>query len=131
MQYPWPGNVRELENIIERAVIMEKGNSIRQIDLTQTILPGPDASAPVPLSMEAPGAFRAMKDAVIGRFEREYLSRVLRMFEGSLSKASQHAGMNIKNFHEKMARYGLKKEEFKVQKAGGRGRGKKEGQSEK
>jgi len=30
-----------------------------------------------------------------------------------MSKAANHAGMNIKNFHEKMARYGLKKEEFK------------------
>ncbi len=28
--YPWPGNVRELENIIERAVILEDGQSIGQ-----------------------------------------------------------------------------------------------------
>lgn len=122
-RYPFPGNVRELENIIERAVIMEKGGSIRQIDLTRTDAPGAGADAPFPA--EAPGAFRTMKDAVIGRFEREYLTRVLRMFEGSLSKASRHAGMNIKNFHEKMARYGLKKEEFKAQKAEGKGRGAK------
>jgi len=42
------------------------------------------------------------------------------MYEGNLSKASRHAGMNIKNFHEKMARYGLKKEDFKTQRAEGR-----------
>jgi len=27
--YPWPGNVRELQNVIERAVIMTKGTTLR------------------------------------------------------------------------------------------------------
>jgi DNA-binding NtrC family response regulator len=49
----------------------------------------------------------------VERFEREYLSGLLRMYRGNISKSAQHAGINIKNFHEKMARYGLKKEEFK------------------
>ncbi|HAK59595.1 MAG TPA: hypothetical protein DCO77_04325, partial [Nitrospiraceae bacterium] len=42
-----------------------------------------------------------------------YLSQVLRTYRGNISKSAQHAGINIKNFHEKMARYGLKKEAFK------------------
>lgn len=28
MQYDWPGNVRELQNIVERAIIMKKGNCL-------------------------------------------------------------------------------------------------------
>ena len=114
-RYSYPGNVRELENIIERAVIMEKSDAIREIDLIRTGVPS--------LTL-APGddirPFRKMKDEVVGRFEKEYLSQVLRMYEGNLSKASRHAGMNIKNFHEKMARYGLKKEDFKTQRAEGK-----------
>jgi DNA-binding NtrC family response regulator len=35
------------------------------------------------------------------------------MYQGNMSKASHHAGMNLKNFHVKMAKHGLKKEEFK------------------
>ncbi len=31
--YPWPGNVRELKNVIERAVILSTGNSLR-LDLS-------------------------------------------------------------------------------------------------
>ncbi|EBQ6151161.1 formate hydrogenlyase, partial [Salmonella enterica subsp. enterica serovar Enteritidis] len=27
-RYPWPGNVRELENVIERAVILTRGNTL-------------------------------------------------------------------------------------------------------
>ncbi|MGH9390548.1 MAG: sigma-54 dependent transcriptional regulator, partial [Vicinamibacteria bacterium] len=31
--YSWPGNVRELENLVERAVIMARGNIIQSVDL--------------------------------------------------------------------------------------------------
>jgi DNA-binding NtrC family response regulator len=110
-RYSFPGNVRELENIIERAVIMEKGDTIRRIDLGP-----PGAGAGPGLAHPALGdlqPFPKMKAECVERFEREYLSRVLRMYHGNISKSAQHAGINIKNFHEKMARYGLKKEEFK------------------
>lgn len=36
--YDWPGNVRELRNVIERAVILSRGGTIR-IDLPETIKP--------------------------------------------------------------------------------------------
>jgi DNA-binding NtrC family response regulator len=54
-----------------------------------------------------------MKAEAVERFERDYLSQLLRLYKGNMSKSAQHAGINIKNLHEKMARYGLKKEEFK------------------
>lgn len=41
--YDWPGNVRELKNVIERAVILSKGSSLR-LDLSlpeSAALPGP------------------------------------------------------------------------------------------
>src|SRR6195256_1993232 len=31
--HPWPGNVRELQNVIERAVLLAKGNKIEPFDL--------------------------------------------------------------------------------------------------
>jgi formate hydrogenlyase transcriptional activator len=40
--YPWPGNVRELENIVERAVIVSRGGTLR---IDREILPGADAGA--------------------------------------------------------------------------------------
>ncbi|MDA8099161.1 MAG: sigma-54 dependent transcriptional regulator [Nitrospiraceae bacterium] len=108
--YSYPGNVRELENMIERAVIMEKGDTIQRADLgfsaplRKVLPPGPDGDLQ---------PFRKMKSDVVEQFEREYLSQLLRRYKGNLSRSAQHAGMNIKNFHEKMARYGLKREEFK------------------
>ncbi len=107
-RYSYPGNVRELENIIERAVIMEKSDILSRIDLKRSrtfessLFSGNDIQP-----------FRKAKTEVVEQFEKEYFSQLLRMYGGNMSKAAHHAGINIKNFHEKMARYGLKKEEFK------------------
>ena len=35
--YSWPGNVRELENVIQRAIILAEGNSIRPEDLPEAL----------------------------------------------------------------------------------------------
>ncbi len=108
--YAYPGNVRELENIIERAVIMEKGESIQRTELGQAAA---ERKALTPADGGELGTFRRMKSEVVEQFEREYLSHLLRMYKGNMSRSARHAGINIKNFHEKMAKYGLKKEEFK------------------
>jgi DNA-binding NtrC family response regulator len=34
LSYPWPGNVRELENVMQRAIIMAPGRTIRAADLS-------------------------------------------------------------------------------------------------
>jgi two-component system, NtrC family, response regulator AtoC len=110
MRYSYPGNVRELENIIERAVIMEKGDTLTKIDLKRVDSGKYDKQSPMRNDIET---FRKKKTEVVEKFEKEYFTRLLKMYNGNMSRASQHAGINIKNFHEKMARYGLKKEEFK------------------
>jgi DNA-binding NtrC family response regulator len=35
--YPWPGNVRELENVMQRAIILAPGQTVRVEDLTLTM----------------------------------------------------------------------------------------------
>jgi DNA-binding NtrC family response regulator len=90
---------------------MEKSDAIQRMDLE---LAGADGKPGQDFRISGHlQQFRTMKADVVERFEKEYLTRVLSMYKGNMSKASHHAGMNIKNFHDKMARYGLKKEEFK------------------
>src|SRR5215471_1864983 len=42
--YPWPGNVRELENVIERAVVLCRGETLTTDDLPEAIV---QAAAPL------------------------------------------------------------------------------------
>src|SRR4029079_6483901 len=45
--YNWPGNVRELENVIERAVIIARGNQIQREDLREEQLNPQRAAAQI------------------------------------------------------------------------------------
>src|SRR4051794_627412 len=56
MAYPWPGNVRELENVIERAMILARGNELTATDLEFSRRPMPQ---PAYATAPAAGAGRA------------------------------------------------------------------------
>jgi DNA-binding NtrC family response regulator len=101
-RYAWPGNVRELENVIERAVIVAKTDTITDVD---GFLTGGSERPRVDLSLP----FRDAKARVIEEFERAYISGVLEANGGKLTAAAKHADMDPKNFWEKLARYGLRK----------------------
>jgi DNA-binding NtrC family response regulator len=101
-RYAWPGNVRELENVIERAVIVAKGDTITDVE---RFLTGEAARPRVDLSLP----FRDAKARVVEEFERAYVTGVLEKEGGKLTAAAKHADMDPKNFHEKLTRYGLRR----------------------
>jgi len=101
-RYAWPRNVRELENVIERAVIVAKGDTITDVERFLTDDP---ERAPVDLTLP----FREAKARVVEEFERAYVTGVLEMEGGKLTAAAKHADMDPKNFHEKLTRYGLRR----------------------
>jgi two-component system response regulator GlrR len=102
VRYPWPGNVRELENVIERAVIVARGETIA--DVGPFLAPVGEAPPTVDLTLP----FRDAKARVVEEFERAYLSAVLGLHAGKVSAAARHADMDSKNLWEKMVRYGLR-----------------------
>jgi two-component system response regulator GlrR len=102
LAYPWPGNVRELENVIERAVIVSKGDVLTGLE--RFLAPG-GAHAPVDLSLP----FRDAKARVVEEFERAYVAGLLDVHGGKLTAAAKHADMDPKNFSDKMVRYGLRR----------------------
>ena len=101
-RYAWPGNVRELENVIERAVIVTKGDVIADVE---RFLSGEGERPKVDLSLP----FRDAKARVVEEFERAYIGGVLEAHGGKLTAAAKHADMDPKNLSEKLARYGLRK----------------------
>jgi transcriptional regulator with PAS, ATPase and Fis domain len=103
VRYPWPGNVRELENVIERAVIVAKGEVLTGLE--RFLEASGDVQAPLDLSLP----FRDAKARVVEEFERAYVQGLLDAHGGKLTAAAKHADMDPKNFSDKMARYGLKR----------------------
>ena len=100
-RYAWPGNVRELENVIERAVIVAKTDTITDVD---RFLTGEAERPRVDLALP----FRDAKSRVVEEFERAYVVGVLEAHGGKLTAAAKHADMDPKNFSEKLTRYGLR-----------------------
>ncbi|OGW39819.1 MAG: hypothetical protein A2X58_01390 [Nitrospirae bacterium GWC2_56_14] len=82
MHYSYPGNVRELENIVERAIILEKGDVISPASLPQTI------------KMFQIETIEPDRVKTIEELNKEYASKVLEMFGDNKSKAAEVLGIS-------------------------------------
>src|SRR5262249_53127934 len=103
-EHPWPGNVRELRNWVESlAVLRSKHGELPRA-------PKPERGEEVCPEDEAMWSrpFKEAKQAVIERFEREYIGRLLKRHGGNVSKASLEAQIDRNTIHEFKKKYGLK-----------------------
>ena len=121
LRHPWPGNLRELINAIERAVIMTSGQQIRVEDLpleVQEVAP-PICQDLEPAKVDDPDpawldrAWSEVRRRVLEETELRYLTGILRETQGRIGETAKRAGMDPRSLHEKMRKYGLKKEAFR------------------
>jgi DNA-binding NtrC family response regulator len=100
MKYSYPGNVRELENIIERAVVICRGNLITRRDL------------PFHDTAELSGSNRKSGiqtlHAAVENLEKEMIRDAMAKTDGHQTRAAQMLGIS-----ERMLRYKLKKYRIK------------------
>jgi DNA-binding NtrC family response regulator len=92
-QHDWPGNVRELRNVIDRAVLVEEGETI-----TPKSLP--------PLEADLVAA-ASRGQWTIEQLEARYIREILRQTRGNFSKAATILGINRKTLLEKRRKYGI------------------------
>ncbi|HUK88967.1 MAG TPA: sigma-54 dependent transcriptional regulator [Blastocatellia bacterium] len=108
--YRWPGNVRELENVIERAVIISRGENIEPVDLREEIVrPRPRSSenSPGPASHIDLSRGISFYDEV-NRFQIDLIRRAMEMTGGHQSKAAKLLGLNTTTLNSKIKYYRLK-----------------------
>ena len=92
--YDWPGNVRELENVIERAVIVQKGEAI-----------GPDD-----LALKPRAAVALDSDLSLEELEKRHIQAVLIRLSGNVSRAAEALGIDRVTLYSKIRKYGLKRQ---------------------
>ena len=101
MLHNWPGNVRELKNIIERLVIMVPSSVIRAEDIppfSHSELERNESGLE-----EASDSFKTAKMD----FEKQYILKKLKEFDGNISKTAEAIGLERSNLHRKIRGYGL------------------------
>jgi DNA-binding NtrC family response regulator len=105
MLWPFPGNVRELENIIERAVVFARSETIRIEDLPSLTEEGnsPSDFCSDPGFGEPEGSY---EDKMRG-FEIKILEGALDRAEGNQSKAAELLSITERHLRSRMARLGL------------------------
>ncbi len=105
--YPWPGNVRELRNLCERATLM--GWEAVAPLLGQAAQAGPASATSAEFSLPLLDA----RARLVERFERDYLTRLLREHRGKVGEAARAAGIAERNLYEKMKAYGLSRDDYR------------------
>jgi transcriptional regulator with PAS, ATPase and Fis domain len=94
--HTWPGNVREMRNVLERAVILARGQS--QVGVEH--LPGEFRARPGP-------GDRRHNPQTLDDLERVHIERTLRHHGGNRTRAAQELGISRATLINKIKRYAL------------------------
>lgn len=99
MNYSWPGNIRELEHLIERSVLLAKGNMIEEI--------------PLPAYNNKTGQSTSIK--TIHENERDYIIEVLKKCDGKIwgtGGAAEVLNIPPSTLKSKMKKLGIGKDDL-------------------
>jgi two-component system response regulator AtoC len=99
LRYDWPGNVRELQHVIQRAIILSRGEEIEADDLPSELRDGRPASALARGSLE--------------EMERQHIITTLKQVGAHRGKAAALLGIDPKTLYRKILTYGISLDQFK------------------
>jgi DNA-binding NtrC family response regulator len=95
MGYHWPGNVRELENLLERAVVTTRNETLTEDDFPAELALGElGETAPalqVPMSLEEGNRYLILK--------------TLEAYQGNKTRAAEALGVTTRTIRNKLAEY--------------------------
>jgi DNA-binding NtrC family response regulator len=93
-EYPWPGNIRELRNVIERAVLLSRRDTLTREDLR--------FDAPL-----GPAVVADESNLTLNEVERRHIERVLRQEGGHVDRTAKRLGVPRSTLYQKLKQYGI------------------------
>lgn len=120
--YAWPGNIRELINVIERAVLLCKSDTISLNDLPSnfqesfTESQDPLNFKNLDMSSWNNKTLSEVREQVLNHVEKRYIEIILERTSGKVGEAAQIAGIHPRGLYGKMKKLGLEKAGFKAKK---------------
>jgi two-component system NtrC family response regulator len=101
-EYSWPGNVRELENVIERAMILCPGDTIRVQDLPKNFTTNALRTLhleDIPVNANLP--------ETLSEIEKRLIQRALQLSDNVQTQAARMLGIGKSGLNQKIKKYGL------------------------
>ena len=100
-RHSWPGNVRELRNVLERACVLSRGQTMN----LEEAFGGEKAQPALGIRTDLP--FKEAKGQLVELFEREYIVDLMRRHKMNLSAAAREAQIDRKHLRELIRKYDL------------------------
>jgi DNA-binding NtrC family response regulator len=98
--HTWPGNVRELQNVLERAVLLAKGNKIEPVDL-------PFDNGTLPEKAAAGGAWDVPPNMTLEDIEKLVIEKTLQRTGGNKQAAANLLGIYRPRLYSKIRKYNI------------------------
>jgi len=105
--YSWPGNVRELRNLIERLVILCRGDTIHLADLPMPLFPDGCPGTCGVVCEE--GDFKRARAVALEKFEKDFIARHWRIHAYHIGKTAVAIGVSREWLGRRIRRYRLRR----------------------
>jgi transcriptional regulator with GAF, ATPase, and Fis domain len=109
VNYSWPGNIRELQNIIERAVVLSRGD---ELELAPDFGPQVDTRQNSGNSIDSVAAVSTPNDTSLTEVERRHIESVLNqanwMIEGERG-AAKILNLSPSTLRSRMQKLGIRR----------------------
>ena len=98
--HTWPGNVRELQNVLERAVLLAKGNKIEPVDL-------PFDNGSLPEKAAGAGGWDVPPNMTLEDIEKLVIEKTLQRTGGNKQAAANLLGIYRPRLYSKIRKYNI------------------------
>jgi DNA-binding NtrC family response regulator len=104
--YPWPGNIRELVHLLEQIMTFHKQEILDVKLLPPHLRSGSTPDLP-------PGNYADLKESVLEEVGLEYFQKLMRYYQGNITRVADHAGLNRRHLHRLLQKLNLHPSQYR------------------